>query len=116
MLGFSFSDLWHVYAFGTFNLVSLFIFLDFGFIKVDSTTKAGEDNEVEFKSNASHNVGSGKLAGNLDVKYKIPKYGEFTFLLHLNSIEQPDTDCRLNAAVTADVFLFKIFVRSCCEF
>ncbi|PIC34057.1 hypothetical protein B9Z55_013824 [Caenorhabditis nigoni] len=48
---------------------------NFGFLKVDSTTKAGDNKEVEFKSNASHNLGSGKLGGNLDVKYKIPQYG-----------------------------------------
>ncbi|RCN35492.1 hypothetical protein ANCCAN_18636 [Ancylostoma caninum] len=48
-----------------------------GFLKVDSTTKAGDSKEVEFKTSASHNLGSGKLGGNLDVKYKIPAYGEF---------------------------------------
>nr|CDJ86039.1 Porin domain containing protein [Haemonchus contortus] len=46
-----------------------------GFIKVDTTTKAGENKEVEFKTSAAHNLGSGKLGGNLDVKYKIPSYG-----------------------------------------
>jgi voltage-dependent anion channel protein 2 len=48
---------------------------NFGFLKVDTTTKAGDDKEVEFKTAASHNIGSGKLGGNLDVKYKIPQYG-----------------------------------------
>lgn len=48
---------------------------NFGFLKIDSTTKAGDSKEVEFKSAAAHNIGSGKLAGNLDVKYKIPQYG-----------------------------------------
>ncbi|CAB3405937.1 unnamed protein product [Caenorhabditis bovis] len=48
---------------------------NFGFLKIDSTTKAGDNKEVEFKSAAAHNIGSGKLAGNLDVKYKIPQYG-----------------------------------------
>lgn len=46
-----------------------------GFLKIDSTTKAGDSKEVEFKTTAAHNLGSGKLAGNLDVKYKIPQYG-----------------------------------------
>ncbi|CCD71556.1 putative voltage-dependent anion-selective channel [Caenorhabditis elegans] len=48
---------------------------NFGFLKIDSTTRAGDNKEVEFKSAASHNIGSGKLGGNLDVKYKIPQYG-----------------------------------------
>ncbi|KAK5981885.1 putative voltage-dependent anion-selective channel [Trichostrongylus colubriformis] len=46
-----------------------------GFVKVDATTRAGENKEVEFKTAAAHNLGSGKLGGNLDVKYKIPAYG-----------------------------------------
>ncbi|PAV81065.1 hypothetical protein WR25_10663 [Diploscapter pachys] len=48
---------------------------NFGFLKVDSTTKTGENKEVEFKTAAAHNIASGKLGGNLDVKYKIPQYG-----------------------------------------
>lgn len=52
---------------------------DHGFLKVDSTTRAGDAKEVEFKTSASHNLGSGKLGGNLDVKYKIPAYGKFPF-------------------------------------
>ncbi|CAL2040310.1 hypothetical protein CAEBREN_05851 [Caenorhabditis brenneri] len=48
---------------------------NFGFLKIDSTTRAGDNKEVEFKSAAAHNIGSGKLGGNLDVKYKIPQYG-----------------------------------------
>ncbi|KAJ1362646.1 Voltage-dependent anion-selective channel protein 1 [Parelaphostrongylus tenuis] len=46
-----------------------------GFLKVDATTKAGDNKEVEFKTSAAHNLGSGKLGGNFDVKYKIPSYG-----------------------------------------
>jgi voltage-dependent anion channel protein 2 len=48
---------------------------NFGYLKIDSTTKSGEAKEVEFKTAAAHNLGSGKLGGNLDVKYKIPQYG-----------------------------------------
>ncbi|VDL80665.1 unnamed protein product [Nippostrongylus brasiliensis] len=43
-----------------------------GFLKVDATTRAGDRKEGEFKTSAAHNLGSGKLGGNLDVKYKIP--------------------------------------------
>uniref|UniRef100_A0A0K0DPF2 Voltage-dependent anion-selective channel protein 3 n=1 Tax=Angiostrongylus cantonensis TaxID=6313 RepID=A0A0K0DPF2_ANGCA len=46
-----------------------------GFLKVDASTKAGDNKEVEFKTSAAHNLGSGKLGGSLDVKYKIPSYG-----------------------------------------
>ena len=46
-----------------------------GFLKVDSTTKAGDGNAVEFKVASAHNIASGKLAGGLDVKYKLPEYG-----------------------------------------
>ncbi|CAI4222040.1 unnamed protein product [Auanema sp. JU1783] len=48
---------------------------NFGFVKIDSTSRAGEGKEVEFKTAAAHNLGSGKFGGNLDVKYKIPQYG-----------------------------------------
>jgi len=48
---------------------------NFGFLKIDSTTKAGEKGDVEFKVNSAHNLASGKFGGNLDVKYKIPEYG-----------------------------------------
>jgi len=46
-----------------------------GFLKFDSTTRAGDKNGVEFKTAASHNLSSQKLLGNLDVKYKVPEYG-----------------------------------------
>ena len=46
---------------------------NFGFIKVDSTTKTGDD--VEFKMGASHNIASQNMGGNIDIKYKLPKYG-----------------------------------------
>ncbi|GMS96772.1 hypothetical protein PENTCL1PPCAC_18947 [Pristionchus entomophagus] len=46
-----------------------------GFLKIDSTSKAGEKNDVEFKVASTHNIASGKLGGNFDVKYKVPQYG-----------------------------------------
>ncbi|CAJ0579865.1 unnamed protein product, partial [Mesorhabditis spiculigera] len=46
-----------------------------GLVKVETTTTSGDNKEVEFKTNATHNLGTGKLGGNLDVKYKVPKYG-----------------------------------------
>uniref|UniRef100_A0A9J2PMM4 Voltage-dependent anion-selective channel protein 3 n=1 Tax=Ascaris lumbricoides TaxID=6252 RepID=A0A9J2PMM4_ASCLU len=46
-----------------------------GFLKVETTTRAGEKEEVEFKTGAVHTIASGRMAGNLDVKYKIPSYG-----------------------------------------
>ncbi|GMT24596.1 hypothetical protein PFISCL1PPCAC_15893 [Pristionchus fissidentatus] len=51
---------------------------NFGFLKIDSTSKAGEKNDVEFKVATAHNLASGKLGGNFDVKYKVPQYGTST--------------------------------------
>lgn len=45
---------------------------NFGFVKLETTTKSGD---VEFKTGAAHNVASAVLGGNLDIKYKLPKYG-----------------------------------------
>jgi voltage-dependent anion channel protein 2 len=45
----------------------------FGFLKLDAKTTSGK--EVEFKTAASHNVATGKLFGNVEFKYKLPKYG-----------------------------------------
>ncbi|GMR49099.1 hypothetical protein PMAYCL1PPCAC_19294 [Pristionchus mayeri] len=49
-----------------------------GLLKIDSTSKAGEKNDVEFKVASTHNIASGKLGGNFDVKYKVPQYGTCT--------------------------------------
>lgn len=46
-----------------------------GFIKIDSTTKSGGDQPLEFKTSSSHNGATGKLFGSVDLKYKFPKYG-----------------------------------------
>jgi hypothetical protein len=48
-----------------------------GFLNFDSTTKSGESNgaNVEFKTNATHNLSSQKLGGRLEVKYKVPQHG-----------------------------------------
>ncbi|CAI2350922.1 unnamed protein product [Caenorhabditis sp. 36 PRJEB53466] len=68
---------------------------NFGFLKVDSTTKAGDNKEVEFKTAAVHNIGSGKLGGNLDVKYKVPQYG-ITLTEKWNSENQLGTVVEIN--------------------
>ncbi|VDM54994.1 unnamed protein product [Angiostrongylus costaricensis] len=72
-----------------------------GFLKVDATTKAGDNKEVEFKTSAAHNLGSGKLGGNLDVKYKIPSYGITLFLLMfgLTLIEKWNTENQLGTII-----------------
>jgi len=48
---------------------------NFGFLKLDTKTIAGDKSDVEFKTAAAHNVATGKLFGTFDVKYKIPDYG-----------------------------------------
>jgi hypothetical protein len=45
-----------------------------GFLKFDSTTKASDWGGVEFKIASAHNINSQKLAGSLDIKYKLPEY------------------------------------------
>ncbi|VDN17088.1 unnamed protein product [Gongylonema pulchrum] len=47
----------------------------FGLLRVDAHTKLGDDHEAEFASTAVHTIATGKLAGNFDVKYRIPSYG-----------------------------------------
>jgi len=44
-----------------------------GLIKIDSTTKSG--NNVEFKTATTHNISSEKIIGNVEVKYSVPQYG-----------------------------------------
>ncbi len=56
------------------------LFVDFGFLKLDTKTVAGDKSDVEFKTAASHNVATGKLFGTFDVKYKIPNHGMFLCL------------------------------------
>jgi len=46
-----------------------------GFLKFDSTTKSTANGKVEFKTGASHNLTTQKLAGNLELKYDVPEYG-----------------------------------------
>jgi len=46
-----------------------------GVLKVETTTRGNENGTVEFKTNASHNLGNEKLTGNLEVKYKVPQHG-----------------------------------------
>jgi len=45
---------------------------NFGFVKSDTTTKSGD---IEFKTNVAQNIATGKLAGAVDVKYKISQHG-----------------------------------------
>lgn len=45
---------------------------NFGFVKSDTTTKSGD---IEFKTNVAHSLQTGKLAGAVDLKYKIPQHG-----------------------------------------
>jgi hypothetical protein len=46
-----------------------------GLVKVETTTRGNENGTVEFKTNTSHNLATEKLAGNVDIKYKIPQHG-----------------------------------------
>ena len=55
---------------------------DHGLIKVETTTRGNENGTVEFKTNASHNLANEKLAGNVDIKYKIPQHGMHNFDLN----------------------------------
>jgi hypothetical protein len=45
---------------------------NFGFLKIDSTTRSGQ---LEFKTNASHDQLSKNFGGGLEVKYDFPKHG-----------------------------------------
>jgi len=63
---------------------------NFGFLKLDTKTYAGEKSDIEFKTATSHNVTSGKLYGTFDVKYKIPDYG-VTFTEKWNTDNQLGT-------------------------
>ncbi|VDK52161.1 unnamed protein product [Anisakis simplex] len=46
-----------------------------GFLKVESTTHADQNGAIEFKTGGVHTIASGRVAGNVDVKYKLPSYG-----------------------------------------
>lgn len=63
-----------------------------GFLKFDSTTKAGDKGSVEFSTGALHNLTTQKLTGNVEVKYKIPQYGSVI-------TEKWNTDNTLGTAV-----------------
>jgi hypothetical protein len=62
------------------------------FLKIDSTTKPHD--QAEFKLNAAHNVSSGKLGGNVELKYKLPKYG-------LTLTEKWNTDSNISTELVA---------------
>lgn len=46
-----------------------------GLVKVETTTRANSNSNIEFKTSASHSLEKEKLAGTIDVKYKVPQYG-----------------------------------------
>lgn len=71
---------------------------NFGFFKVETTTKSGTG--VEFKTNASQNSATGKVFGAVDVKYKIPEYG-------VTLTEKWNTDNTLGTEVTIEDQLYK---------
>ncbi|VDN01267.1 unnamed protein product [Thelazia callipaeda] len=48
---------------------------NFGSLRVDTHSRSGDDQKIEFSSAAVHSVATGKLAGNLDIKYRVPAYG-----------------------------------------
>jgi len=70
---------------------------NFGFLKLDTTTKAGT---LEFKTGTSQNVATGKLFGSVDVKYKIPEYG-------VTLTERWNTDNNLGTEITVEDQLAK---------
>ncbi|VDK81964.1 unnamed protein product [Litomosoides sigmodontis] len=48
---------------------------NFGSVRFDTCSRSGENQDVEFSSAAVHLVATGKLAGNFDIKYRMPSYG-----------------------------------------
>ena len=73
-------------------------FSDFGFLKLDTTTKTGTG--LEFKTAASQNVATGKLFGSVDMKYKMPEHG-------VTLTEKWNTDNNLGTEVTVEDQLVK---------
>jgi len=63
-----------------------------GVLKVETTTRGNENGTVEFKTNATHNLSSEKLNGNIDIKYKVPQHG-------LTLTEKWNTDGNLGTVV-----------------
>ena len=53
--------------------------LDFGFLKFETTSNSSGNDAIEFKTAAIHTTATGRFAGNLDVKYKLPSYGILSF-------------------------------------
>jgi len=64
-----------------------------GLIKLETPT--GENKTVAFKTETSHNLTNEKLAGNIDLKYKIPQHG-------LTLIEKWSTDGALKSILELD--------------
>jgi hypothetical protein len=70
---------------------------NFGHIKLDTTTRSGD---IEFKTNCLQNIGSGKLFGGIDVKYKIPAQ-------NMTLAERWNTDNTLSTEIVIDNKLLK---------
>lgn len=64
-------------------ILVIFLFLDHGLIKVETTTRGNENGTVEFKTNATHNLTNEKLAGNVDIKYKVAQHGKYSIEFEL---------------------------------
>jgi len=64
-----------------------------GFMKLDCTTKTESD--LEFKTGASQNIATGKLFGNVELRYKIPEYG-------VTLTERWNTDNTLGSEITME--------------
>ena len=71
----------------------------FGNLKLDVKTKTGSG--VEFKSEASSNVDTGKVKGSLETKYKVKDYG-------LTLTEKWNTDNNLSATLDVQDQIFKV--------
>lgn len=54
-----------------------FVFVDYGFYKLDAKTKTS--NGVDFNTVCSSNHDSGKFLGNIETKYKWSEYGKNVF-------------------------------------
>ncbi len=61
----------HFYGYEPFSAIVVSI-LDFGLIKLDSTTKSGA---LEFKTAANHDQSNKQFTGGVDIKYDCKKYG-----------------------------------------
>ncbi|CAD5218893.1 unnamed protein product [Bursaphelenchus okinawaensis] len=78
-----------------------------GLVKLDTTTRGNDAGTVEFKTNATHNLTSEQLAGNVDIKFKVPERGiTVTEKLHtagtLGTVVEINDQFARNLKVTLD--------------